>query len=209
MKREQRSEKIKDKILDTLLELYSDKTFYKMTSDEISKTAGVSKRTLYKYFPSKEEMYLEMVLKCFNKLNAHMKKAADSSQGTPAKESIMALGRAYLEFSLSSVDMSRVVSEFDQKKYEDKFPELVRKIDRTANEFELAGYVAGFYEEKGASCDVDINSVAVFLWAQLKGLSDLMSVKSMWIKDHYGISSEKLIEDSLVLSGLLLERSIK
>ena len=156
MKREQRSEKIKDKILGTLLELYSDKTFYKMTADEISQKAEVSKRTLYKYFPSKEEMYLGMVLKCFEKLNAHMKAAAESSEDVPAKEKITALGRAYLEFSLRSVDMSRVVSEFDQKKYEDKFPELVQRIDRTANEFELAGYVADFYEEKGTASGVNI-----------------------------------------------------
>ena len=36
-----------------------------------------------------------------------------------------------------------------------------------------------------------------------------MSAKGMWIKDHYGISAEQLIEDSMALAGLLLERSTK
>ena len=52
---------IKERILSAFLELSKTRGFYRVTMDELAAEAGVSKRTLYRYFRSKEEM-IEAVL---------------------------------------------------------------------------------------------------------------------------------------------------
>jgi AcrR family transcriptional regulator len=47
---------IKERILTAFLELSNKKGFYRVTMDELSAEAGISKRTLYRYFRSKDEI---------------------------------------------------------------------------------------------------------------------------------------------------------
>lgn len=47
---------IRDRILNACQELARIQGFYSMTMDELAERAGVSKRTLYRYFRSKEEV---------------------------------------------------------------------------------------------------------------------------------------------------------
>ncbi|NLX90143.1 MAG: TetR/AcrR family transcriptional regulator [Firmicutes bacterium] len=52
---------MKERILSAFLKLSKTRGFYRVTMDELATEAGVSKRTLYRYFRSKEEM-IEAVL---------------------------------------------------------------------------------------------------------------------------------------------------
>jgi AcrR family transcriptional regulator len=204
MNRKERKDSVKRKIVDTLFTLYADKTFYKMTSDEISKRAQVSKRTLYKYFSSKEDMYLEIVKVCFIKLNGVMRDAVEKTSDKSAKDTILAMGKAYLNFCLTRPEMSLVINEFNQNKYEDAHPERVAEIDSIANEFDLAGYVEKHFKEKEPINDIGPESFSIFLWAQIQGLSGLLSLKRSWIEQHYKVDGKEIIKDSLkVIDGLL------
>lgn len=50
------SEKIKERLYPTVLELFSEQDFHRVNIREISKRTGVSSGTIYKYFTSKEEL---------------------------------------------------------------------------------------------------------------------------------------------------------
>ncbi|MEW6174037.1 MAG: helix-turn-helix domain-containing protein, partial [Bacillota bacterium] len=52
---------IKDRILNAMKELAGKKGFHAVTTDELAAAGGVSKRTLYRYFASKDEI-IEAVL---------------------------------------------------------------------------------------------------------------------------------------------------
>jgi len=47
---------IKERILSAFLELSKTKGFYRVTMDELAAEAGMSKRTLYRYFSSKDQI---------------------------------------------------------------------------------------------------------------------------------------------------------
>ncbi|NLT94138.1 MAG: TetR/AcrR family transcriptional regulator [Clostridia bacterium] len=47
---------IKERILSAFLDLAAKKGFYRVTMDELSAEAGISKRTLYRYYRSKDEL---------------------------------------------------------------------------------------------------------------------------------------------------------
>lgn len=59
--RQKRSELTKEKILDTSLELFCKRGYYKVSTNEIARAAGISIGNLYFYFPNKETIFLEIL----------------------------------------------------------------------------------------------------------------------------------------------------
>jgi len=56
-----RSINLKEKILETALKLFCEKGYYKTTTNEIAKTAGISIGSLYSYFKDKDTIFLEIL----------------------------------------------------------------------------------------------------------------------------------------------------
>ena len=63
--RQERSIEKREKILKTAKDLFSEKVYFNVTTNEIAKTAGLSVGTLYSYFASKEDI-LTALLKRYN-----------------------------------------------------------------------------------------------------------------------------------------------
>jgi len=49
------------RILAAAAQLFAEKPFNAVQVDEVAKSAGIGKATLYRYFPSKDELYLEVL----------------------------------------------------------------------------------------------------------------------------------------------------
>src|SRR5574343_1390433 len=60
-KRERRKEARPGELLDAALDLFVEKGFAATRSEEVAAGAGVSKGTLFLYFPSKEELFKAVV----------------------------------------------------------------------------------------------------------------------------------------------------
>ena len=54
-------EKIKQRLYPGVLALFTDNDFHKVTMRDISKASGVSPGSIYRYFPSKEELILSIL----------------------------------------------------------------------------------------------------------------------------------------------------
>ncbi|KHD44332.1 TetR/AcrR family transcriptional regulator [Streptococcus hongkongensis] len=52
---------MKDRILEVIFELIQEKGIKKLTLDDISRKLKISKKTLYKYFKSKDDMLIEYI----------------------------------------------------------------------------------------------------------------------------------------------------
>lgn len=73
MKREEKIQIMKDKIINTAITLFG-KQGYQLTSiDSISKLAGISKGIIYHYFKDKDELYLHCVQICFDEMTQYIK----------------------------------------------------------------------------------------------------------------------------------------
>ncbi len=55
------SQEVRNRIIVSSRELFFRYGFSRVTTDEIAEAAGISKRTLYQYFNSKKELFLEVV----------------------------------------------------------------------------------------------------------------------------------------------------
>jgi AcrR family transcriptional regulator len=80
--RQRRKEARPQELLDAALALFVEKGFAATRSEEVAARAGVSKGTLYLYFPSKEELFKAVVRRNLSSLIAEGQEIADGYAGS-------------------------------------------------------------------------------------------------------------------------------
>lgn len=80
--RQRRKEARPQELLDAALALFVEKGFAATRSEEVAARAGVSKGTLYLYFPSKEELFKEAVRQNLSTLIAEGQGLVDAFEGS-------------------------------------------------------------------------------------------------------------------------------
>jgi AcrR family transcriptional regulator len=101
--RQRRKEARPQELLDAALELFIEKGFAATRSEEVAVRAGVSKGTLYLYFPSKEDLFKAVVRQNLSALIAASQQIVDAYDG-PTPELLRLLVREYWDH----VSISRV-----------------------------------------------------------------------------------------------------
>src|SRR6476661_8698678 len=72
-------------LLDAALDLFVEKGFAATRSEEVAARAGVSKGTLYLYYPSKEELFKAVVRQNMSALIAEGLELADAYEGSTSE----------------------------------------------------------------------------------------------------------------------------
>ena len=83
--RQRRKEARPQELLSAALDLFVEKGFSAARSDEVAARAGVSKGTLYLYFPSKEELFKAVIRTNLSALIAQGQTIADQYEGSSAE----------------------------------------------------------------------------------------------------------------------------
>ena len=83
--RQRRKETRPQELLDAALALFVEKGFAATRSEEVARRAGVSKGTLYLYYPSKEELFKAVVRQTLAQLIAEGIELAGSFSGTTSE----------------------------------------------------------------------------------------------------------------------------
>src|SRR6476659_3262407 len=95
-KRERRKEARPGELLDAALDLFVEKGFAATRSEEVAARAGVSKGTLFLYFPSKEELFKAVVRENISGRFAEWNDEFDKFEGSSA-DMVRHCMRAWLE----------------------------------------------------------------------------------------------------------------
>lgn len=83
--RQRRKETRPQELLDAALSLFVEKGFAATRAEEVARRAGVSKGTLYLYYPSKEELFKAVVRQTLSSLIAEGLELAGSFSGTTSE----------------------------------------------------------------------------------------------------------------------------
>jgi AcrR family transcriptional regulator len=81
-RRQRRKETRPQELLEAALSLFVEKGFAATRSEEVAQRAGVSKGTLYLYYPSKEELFKAVVRQSLSSLIAEGQELASSFEGS-------------------------------------------------------------------------------------------------------------------------------
>ncbi|MFX0049611.1 MAG: TetR/AcrR family transcriptional regulator [Candidatus Hermodarchaeota archaeon] len=96
--REERETELRQQIiLEAAEKLFLSEGYEKTTMDEIARQSEYSKGTLYKYFKSKDELYLAIGIKAYELIVDYTEKFTSKEQ--PGLNQLIAIGYAYYEFT--------------------------------------------------------------------------------------------------------------
>lgn len=107
-KRERNKAQHRASIMDAAEKLFLQKGFDNTSIDDVAKAAKLTKRTLYQYFVSKEDLYYAVALKGAKLLLPACEEAM--SRGENALEKIRLSNKAYLQFYMDYLGLFRILN---------------------------------------------------------------------------------------------------
>lgn len=111
----------RDKILETALKLFSKKGYLGATTREIAREAGIAEVTLFRYFPSKETLFEEMI----NKYSflPQLRGLLPEIMGMAYENALKVVAERFLDALMLRKDIIKIMQSEIQR-----YPEKIHKI---------------------------------------------------------------------------------
>lgn len=181
--------------------IFTAKGFEYATMDDIAKEAGFTKKTLYSYFDSKEELYHEIILRGFKTLNSICdevpSKEFDKSEG----EKIKILGRTFIDFSCKYPGYFKAIMDYKNKEQDFKqdskntiIKQCYQAGEHSINilkECIVKGIKKGEFSDKN-----NPTIVCITLWSYILGFVGLVNKKERYINFYCDKNLNEIVEES-------------
>lgn len=182
--------------------VFFEKGFENSTMDDIAKEAEFTKKTLYSYFKSKDELYFEIMLGAFNVLNELLDKTLKENNERSETEKIEIIGRVFIEFSRKHFGYFKAIADYENKEFDfqiDDDNSIIKKCYiagqhsiEVLNNCILCGIKSGEFID-----NIDSYSICLMLWSSLTGYIGLISKKEKYIKAYFDKTTDSLMEDGI------------
>jgi len=178
LRREREREARRQMILDAAKIVFAERGFLNATMEEIARGCELAVGTLYRYFQSKEEMYVSLLFEAMEMFRQAIETARGS--GAPPPDQLRAVWRFFYDFYREQPEYYRAFMFLHNEGLRDAIsPDVIKEINHRAGmnfrlvaEIVQAGVDAGMYRR-----DLNTQGVADVLWALLMGLVQLIETR--------------------------------
>ena len=177
-RREREREARRQLILDAAKIVFAERGFLNATMEEIAERCELAVGTLYRYFQSKEEMYVSLLSDAMEMFRQAIETARGSGASPP--EQLRAVWRFFYDFYREQPEYYAAFMFLHNEGLRDAIsPDVIKEINhRAGTNFRLvaeivqAGVDAGMYRS-----DLDSRGVADVLWSSLMGIVQLVETR--------------------------------
>jgi len=172
-RKEREREARRNDILEAAKTVFFERGFNGTTMDQIAEAAELSKGSLYLHFPSKEELYVSILVEGLDLLQKRFERAVEGQKGWEDK--LRQIGRAYLNFYeenrkyfqiLFFLQHSEIASNVSDTLYQTCFAKGLSCLD-FLNQALKEGMDTGDIESQNPM------ELAVILWGSFNGIFQL------------------------------------
>jgi Transcriptional regulator len=200
----------KKDIIDAAERVFFKKGYVNSSMDEVAKEAEFSKRTVYVYFSSKEQIYFEIMIRGYRLMIEMLENSFLTEKPQNAKEELNCIFFTFFSFSQRYGDYFKAIMEYETKDNEDN---NVVSTDSKVECYQLGEQVLAYLVnaiEKGmreGTLRSELNSqkTALILWAFTIGVFNAGEKKSSYLENYHNISSKELITESFQLVMKLIQ----
>lgn len=200
--RKQREKAIrKSDIIDAAEHVFFSKGYEKASVDEIAKVAEFSKRTLYSYFRSKEQLYFEVMIRGYRLLLTAINRQLQAIADAEAPEKLRCLFFTLLAFSRDQPAYFAAIMDYETNEESETAgidensknecyrlgEQLFALLHRTLSQGSAEGSL------RAESADKE---TALFLWACTIGIFNTAAKKQTYLAHYHHIDSDKFITAS-------------
>lgn len=176
----------RNRILQTAVRIFAEKSFEGARIDEIAREAGVPKSLIYYHFKSKDEI-LEVLTKNFiDEYTAIISKCASETHQAKAEGLPARMENTYYEFGLRNADLLRVIMIDSLKKTKEK-PVLFNVVEALIN-VELQYRVANDGADTDGGYDIAERLIAEFFTSFIPNCA-FICFEDAWL-NYFSISKE-------------------
>jgi AcrR family transcriptional regulator len=199
-RREREKETRRQLIIDTAGKVFLERGFEPATMDEIAKLSEFTKRSVYSYFPSKDELFAAVILKASESLYRLFVETV--SERTTGFERIAGTGEAYIRFyreyplGFRLLSMRRHGGMEQNGEYREKIQKLWAGVsDIMMKSFELGR------KDGTIRADIDAKTGSIHLMCASNGILEFVAAAGKDFKKRYGMNAEDFIVTSMTLLG--------
>lgn len=199
----------REQILKAAERLFTEKGYDQTTIADISKEAGYSRRTIYAYYESKEDMLHHIIETGLQALKEDIKNAVKGNDDFLGqyKAICMAMSRYQRECPYSAENVNRAnTTNLDETDISDTVKRILlfgEEINRVLADFIEKGKKDGMVRQ-----DTVPELTVYVLWSGITSLFSLVQTKGQYISGHYSISDKEFLEYGLkqLINSILEER---
>lgn len=192
----------KNDIIDAAQEVIFSKGYNQASMDEISKHAEFSKRTVYSYFSSKEEIYFEIMVRGYNLLNEQIQNMFNENPQKTALEKIKQMGLVIYKFSTQYPNYFEAIMSYENK--EEDFDIQLSNSSRD-NCYNLGEILFSYLKttlEEGVKeglirDDIDVVNTSIYIWSSTIGLFDVLIKKKKYLENYHSRDTDTLLKNGL------------
>ncbi len=190
------------RILEAARKLFLERGFEAANLDEVAQRAGVAKGTIYRYFDSKAELYVEVLVWNADAFVERMRQTLDPSLSP--QEQVLQTGRFYVRHYAEHPEYFRIFWAVENQRMIGELPEPLLEIvwDLWKRGLAIAVEIIENGVKAGAFRPCDPWQTASLLWVLANGL--IQSESDPHRRELRHSTLEQLIDDafSLVVRGM-------
>lgn len=196
-------------IVDAAENVFFAKGFNSATMDDVAEKAEFSKRTLYVYFRSKEQLYFEIMLRGYRLLNGIYEKTIEKSALKTGIEKIKLLGKTLIDFNNNHPEYFKAIMDYengemdfntDDKSIEECYREGEKLLD-----FLKVAINEGIKE--GTILEgIDEIKTSLILWSSIVGVLNTSRKKEKYLIHYHSITPSELIDEAFKFLLRSIER---
>jgi TetR/AcrR family transcriptional regulator len=193
-RREREKEYRKQMIIEAAEKVFFSKGFEKATMDDVAKESELSKGTLYLYFKSKEEVYLQIIVKGMKILRQMFEDAVLKEPNGLCK--VRAIGETYIRFNREYPHYYDALLYFGSMEINIETPEAAELKTFIENKDVMDIFISVIKEglEDGTlRQEIDPEKTALSLWGATSGILQLQRFKGHALSYHFDVNQEELI----------------
>lgn len=195
-------------IISTAEELFCKVGYDNTSMDDIAKASEYTKRTIYKYFSNKEDLFFAVVLKGYQDLFHMIEENSDEEKNGYGK--IRSAYYAFYEFYKKSPQMLQLINLSSVVKSASPNPESpymlqYMDVDKALFERILKMFMEG-KADGSVRTDIDISMLAFSSVFMVTGYFQMFSLSGDTYTHHFGIDKEMFIKLSIEMMLSTIEK---
>lgn len=197
----------REDIINAAEKVFFLKGYQQATMDEVAQTAEYSKRTLYFYFQSKEQLLHAIIFRAYKTLNIMINRELDNKANLNGLIKLKLLGETFIQFMSCHPNYFETIILYNSSKSELSEDDEFKKASDSEGEKSLTYLVDLINEgikDNSIRNDIHIQKTAFVLYANVIGISNLILNKEGYLLEHK-IPAKELVQEVFNF----VERSIK
>lgn len=197
-RKEKEKEIRRNDIIDAAERIFFTKGYDNATMDDVAKEAEFSKRTVYVYFNSKEQIYFEIMIRGYKLLIGMLKDDLQKEKACNAIEEIRQIALTLYRFSKDYQEYFKAIMEYENGEldFQKGVPDQAREECYAFGEEileQLTGALEKGMKEDSIRSDLDVVKTALVLWACMIGVLNIAKRKANYLKNYHLTTPEELV----------------